>query len=477
MDGNFSIVKQYDHMGWIPCVLGSLDFSLVNTNQLIPKPEGEGTDEVCFSYINDHSIPSTKHRTRYNVVSSVYDWKDREDNKNEYDGEFRFLTFGATQPDGSMEGEAFLILHEDSKKVTKFGSTVLSPLKDLASLIDSYQGALKVNQYSPTVTLELKEVVNKINAIKASIREIANNELRQRVFNTKFIILPNGLTYLRTEDWLGVNYSPENRSELEHSKFIADKQCFIYLKYSLHRHKHHNGQEDRLTSVHKIDTKDPRNTGLKLIGDLNRSIAEIKEREIEKLSSPDHYLQGFISYAKSLVFALEQYKFISPIEAATKSAYLDNMRGSWEAVIAKTQEEKTESREKRESNSKGVVEFFQALSILIATFSLIFNASFKLVQKEKTIQLLDGTLYEGIVDYLNSPIAMFNILIVLFFMTVIMVAGWIVWQPHGLVRRSVAWLKKRYKSSIINGIRLIMVTLIVALIVFCLGLTVSILNS
>jgi len=116
MDGNFSIVKQYDHMGWIPCVLGSLDFSLVNTNQLIPKPEGEGTDEVCFSYINDHSIPSTKHRTRYNVVSSVYDWKDREDNKNEYDGEFRFLTFGATQPDGSMEGEAFLILHEDSKK-------------------------------------------------------------------------------------------------------------------------------------------------------------------------------------------------------------------------------------------------------------------------------------------------------------------------------------------------------------------------
>lgn len=118
-----------------------------------------------------------------------------------------------------------------------------------------------------------------------------------------------------------------------------------------------------------------------------------------------------------------------------------------------------------------------SLSILIATFSLIFNASFKLVQKEKTIQLLDGTLYEGIVDYLNSPIAMFNILIVLFFMTVIMVAGWIVWQPHGLVRRSVAWLKKRYKSSIINGIRLIMVALIVALIVFCLGLTVSILNS
>ncbi len=373
MDDNFSTVKRYDHMGWIPCVLGSLDFSRVSTNQLTPRSHGKGADAICISYIDEHSIPSTTHRTRCNVISSVYNWKDREDKKNEYDGVFRFITFGQTQPDGSMEGEAFLVLHEDINKVASFDSTVLNPLRELASLVEKYQKALKINQYAPSIELELDKVADKIVSVKAAIKEIANNELRQRVFNTKYVILPNGLTFLKTEDWLGINHSPQNRSEIEHSKFIADKQCFIYLKYSLHRHKHHNDQEDRLTSVHRIDAKVPKNTALKLIGDLNRSIVEIKEREMEKLSSPDHYLQGFISYAKSLVYALEQYRFIEPFEASTKRAYLDNMFGSWEAVVAKAQGEKSEYQSKRENNAKGIVEFFQALSILVATFSLIFR--------------------------------------------------------------------------------------------------------
>jgi len=58
-------------------------------------------------------------------------------------------------------------------------------------------------------------------------------------------------------------------------------------------------------------------------------------------------------------------------------------------------------------------------------------------------------------------------------MIVTMVAGWIVWQPHGLVRRPIAWLIKHLKGKMLLLVR----TIIVALFVFSLGLVVLILNN
>jgi hypothetical protein len=468
MEETKSILKHYQHIGWIPCVIGRLDFSKVNTKQLSTVLSGPHKESTCFSYINEHSIPSIKHRIRCNVVSSVYDWKDRDDENNEYDGLFRFITFGETKEDGSMEGEAFLVLHDDIKQVQNFPQTVLEPMKTLEQKIAQYQASLRENQYSPNTKLELSDVKSDIEQIKIAIRHIANNELQQRVFNIKYIILSNGITCLRTEDWLGQNNSPEHRESIDGTKYIADKQCFIYLKYSLHRHKHHNGQEDRLTSVHKIDQQAPNKSALKIVDDLNRSIIEIKEREVENFESPDHYLQGFISYAKSLLHSLELMSLIAAEEAKNKRAYLDNMFESWKAVASRTQKAREILRGKQESDSKGIVEFFQAISILVATFSLIIHASFNVLKGQDVEAVLKGTIYEKISEHFSSSTTILDVLACLFLLIVLMVSGWIISQPNGIVRRPVRWIRRHF-----NKITMFLFRIgLVALIIFFIGISI-----
>ncbi|RPH15862.1 MAG: hypothetical protein CBB67_016495 [Alteromonadaceae bacterium TMED7] len=468
MDENQKIIKGYQHIGWIPCVLGSLDFSRVNTKQLCTELSEPHTKSQCFSYINEHSIPTTGHRTRCNLVSSIYDWKDRRDEKNEYDGLFRFITFGETQSDGSLIGEAFLVLHDDIKQVANFPKEVLEPMNALEQEVLSYQQALKENQYSPSVELDLGEVQKKIERIKVAIKHIANNELLERVFNIKYRILSNGLTLLRTEDWLGQSNSPEYKNAIERTKYIADKQCFIYLKYSLHRHKHHNGQEDRLTSVHRINEEAPSQTALKLVEDLNRSIIEIKEREIENLDSPDHHLQGFISYAKSLLNSLELTKLLSEEEAGNKRQYLDNMFGSWMSVASRSEKRKAQKQDKEEKDSKGIVEFFQAISILVATLSLIIHTSFRFFTTEGADVLINGTIYENVSLYISSSTKILDVLAILFLLVVLMVSGWIIWQPHGIVRRPIRWARRDFGKKAMFILR----SVLIALLIFTIGVSI-----
>ena len=401
------------------------------------------------------------------MASSIYDWKDRNDPQNEFDGLFRFLTFNDSLSDSSMGGEAFLVLHEDIKQVDDFDSKVLKPMQSLQKKVENYQNALRANQYSPRIELELKEVQEDVDKIKVAIKHIANNELRQRVFNIKYRILSNGLTFLKTEDWLGKSNNPEHRDAINRTKFIADKQCFIYLKYSLHRHKHHNGQEDRLTSVHKIDHGNYKRGALKLVEDLNRSIIEIKEREVENFDSPDHYLQGFISYAKSLLISLEATKLIEKEEALRKRDYLDNIFWSWKAVASRTQKVRSEKKDTRDSNSKGIVEFFQAISILVATFSLIIHVSFNVLREPNSSFMLKGTIYQDLPLYFKSTVVL-DVLTFLFTLVVFMVAGWIIWQPHGLVRRPIGWFVHNFGIIYVNVLR----ALLVAVAVLCIGLTI-----
>ncbi|ANB25566.1 hypothetical protein A6F57_10365 [Alteromonas stellipolaris] len=469
MDDNQNALLDYQHIGWIPCVLGSLDFSRVTTKYLYSSVSGPHTESICFSYINEHSIPSTKLRTRCNFATSIFDWKDRKDDKKEYDGLFRFLVFGESQSDGSMKGEAFLVLHDDIKQIQTFPKSVLTPLKELSDKISNYQSALKKNQYSPVVELDLTEVSSDIEKVKVAIRQIANNELKQRIFNIKYVIMKNGLTFLKTVDWLGQSNNPEHRDIIESTKYIADKQCFIYLKYSLHRHKHHNGQEDRLTSVHKIDHQDLEKTSMKLVEDLNRSLIEIKEREVENFESPDHYLQGFISYAKSLLQSLAASNLISKAELDSKNAYLDNMFWSWKAVASRAQKVKSTAKEKQDSDSKGIVEFFQAISILVATFSLLVHASINVLKIDNINELLTSTPYKNISEYFSSPVTILNVLTGLFVLIVMMVAGWIVWQPHGVVKRPLRWLRRNFKQKYLMHI---VRAVIIAMVVFILGISI-----
>lgn len=369
--GSFSeSIQEYEYLGWIPCVVGRLDFSKTSTEQLkYDKP-----DSICLSYMDQHNAPIRGHRTRYNVTSSVCDWKDRKDPNNKFSGIFRFLTVFTTQPNGDATGQAFLWAQKEETKSPHIEKEVLKPLRTLQNQVSNYEKSLRTSQYDPTQKLGSEFVENTIRDACDAITRLNSNELKHRIIVVNFHIASNGLTVLKTEVRDGVDNSEDEarRKEAEHSSFISAKQAFIYLKYTLHTHKHHPEQEDRLTIVHYIDKGNTGDLGLKLIEDLRRSAIEIKGTAIKNEPSAEHLLHGFISYTKSLIEALNEKGLISKETASIKKSFFDNMLGSWESIIQKAKEQKEQNKERKAKETKAIDDSLQAISMLLATISVFF---------------------------------------------------------------------------------------------------------
>ncbi|EJO2020449.1 hypothetical protein RQY88_002204 [Vibrio vulnificus] len=428
------LADKYEYIGWIPCVVGRLDFSKVGTDQLKYKKD----EPICLSYMDEHSSPSAEYRCRYNAISSVYNWKDREDKNNDYSGEFRFLTILKTLPNGDAIGNAYLWSTEEEKKCDLLKKQVLDPLRELEVKVSHYQKALTVDQYNPSEKLDSSivdaEIINTID----SIGELNKTKLKNKILVIKFHISSNGLTLLECEKRAGVDDSDnqELRSKALHSRFIAAKQAFIYLKYTLHTHKHHPAQEDRLTSVHFIDSTNLKNVAFRLIEDLRRSAIEIKVTAIGNEPSAEHLLHGFISYTKSLIIALEEKSLIDEKIASTKKLFFENMLGSWESIIQKNKEAKEKIKEIKAKQTKANDDALQALSILLATISVFFvGIKFTLTSVDTCSNSITNWALKSTCSIVSNKEMVLTAFIVILFSMLLVVTIRVTSNPYGLIRR------------------------------------------
>lgn len=221
-------------MAWIPCVVGRLNFSKVNTEQLPFTPSSPQEQPICFSYVDEHSIPSSVYKTSHNVVSSVFNWKDRADSEEQSRGIFRIITIGSTDKNLNMVGKAHIILNDDIKALTDFTTEILAPLMNLEKSVKKYQTAISENQYDPSYKLENHDVSGDIENIKNKIQEYSQNQLKGGIITVEYSIQKNGLVFLNPTVRIGIDDQPKYEKLVEHSNFIAIKQCFIFLKSSLH---------------------------------------------------------------------------------------------------------------------------------------------------------------------------------------------------------------------------------------------------
>jgi hypothetical protein len=456
------LIKQNDYLGWIPCVIGRLDFSKVCIKQLFCIEKKEHQKAVCFSYQDRHSLPSSDFIPRLNVVSSVQDWKDRADLDKQYYGNFRFITISKTTVSGSMEGTAFLLLDADIAKSQLFVSEVIEPLVNLGNNVREYEKAIAKSQYEPEFILEQQSVDDEVCRIESVIKQFEYQELKDRVISIEYSILSNGLIFIKPVLRKGLYDDPDTQAKVNHTHFIAAKQCFIYVKYSLHTHKHHDKDEDRLTIIHPIDKDKAEETGLRLIGDMERSVIEIKEMGVHKLDASQHYLQGFISYSKSLVESLLEVGLIPVEKGAKKIKFFDNMLQSWRTLIQKHEREEDQVEMKKTKNSAAIGEVFQSLSLLVALFAFLFSSIRWFIPAGKDFQSVYGEEFDFLSIFFDEPIVT-SIFLVLCIFTFVVLR--IIVNPNGVIRRPLRYFWNFIdKGRVIELVRILLLASCVFLV-------------
>lgn len=466
-----SVLQDYDYIGWIPCVVGRLDFSKISTDQVEIKERKKCAEKsICLTYRDEHSIPTSTLREQFSVISSVFNWKDRKDPNENYDGFFRFIAFSYSDQFGDMKGRAFLILQSDINDSQELQSSIIEPLAQIEESIRNYDNAISENQYEPTIRLEEIHVKKEIKSVENKIDDfLASGSYKDRIIQIDYLINKNGMVFLNTKTRDKFTSDIKYKAQELHSSYICSKQCFIYLKSVYHKHKHHKKEEDRITSIHRIDSASKTTAALKLIDDLRRSLIELKDREHRSLESPEHFLQGFISYTKSLVQSLNDMKLISDDIAKAKHTYFDNMLQSWQSIVKRTEESRRLKDIKKENNSKAIGEFFQSISILIAIFSLLFHG-FRYVYADPSFVIkVEGTYFESFTPHMTNPMFLLETFTVLFFLILTTISLRIAVHPHGIIRRPLnkllSYLSGRYLK--------LAQSITIALLIFLFGLLIT----
>ncbi|MFC4700854.1 hypothetical protein ACFO4O_11840 [Glaciecola siphonariae] len=425
-------------MAWIPCVSGTLDFSRFSVD-LVQRSQKDDIDfPVSASYVDEHDISRVVPRVRHCITSTVYDWKDLPESQSDKktSGKYRIITLSETNEQGDLEGDAFIVLHDYVLQDEQFSGDILNPLRALEDDISKYRQAITENLYSPSFVLQTSDVAKQKKKIRKSILSCANTRLRNHIYHVKYLIKPSGITLLKYQDRLDIdnlNYVQDADlfEKRLHHKFVAEKTTFIFLKSILHIHKHHNENEDNITSVHAINHDNPRLTAFRLIEDMQKTAIEIKNKEIQKAGVTEHYFDGFVSYCHSLILSLLRMEVLDSKDAKHFIAFFNNMLNSWRSISERNQAEKDALKE-------GNTEFLQLTSLFVASVALMiftFIRYASAMTAGASDQNVESRQAHWILEFFEQPSGILDIVFWIFVSVLGMICFRLASNPNSPVRR------------------------------------------
>ncbi len=303
--------KHFDYVGWIPCVSGKLFYEYCAC--------GLHHKDGYFSI--NHTEEFNGSNQRFVILNSEVNWKDTRD--KDLSGDY-LVTLVAQQNASSPElhGKVFISGIEPPPKKKKPSSTGV----DYSINYD----------FIETTRLELKKIKETADAGDHISQLYADFESyigkaetgSPDCFEVEFEISDSGITFLNQAK--AKNDIPRDSSEL----FVVARQAFYYLKYSLHKHQHHNIDDDSLTTIHEVPP-DCEDIGSILINDLKHGLVEIKR----KFTASDFYLiydtKGIVSYGQSLINSCLSQKLISEEDAKAQQKWFDSTSDSIQAIAEK----------------------------------------------------------------------------------------------------------------------------------------------
>lgn len=313
------ISEKFTHVGWVPCVLGHLDFGLMKVGLsgcevfgVIPKRDNE---EITVNFAYDGDSDDNGRRI---IISTWYDWKD----KIQSDGQFRVILSAESNKSSDMDnrylkGHLCIMPNSYGKH---HAETYSYYMDDVINIKDT--SLKKLNDKQETLNEYWKKISDKLS--KGKTPDCHAN----KVYFVEFYIGHSGITHL---SYLPTNV--DNKECLsEKAQYGILRQAFYYIKYTLHTHKHHTKESDALTTIVKMDREDVTNDGKRLVAQIKRELTRIKRTQNENHYRRDESsAHGIIGYLKSLIATCCDIGLLTKEQQSRELSWLEGASGSFTA--------------------------------------------------------------------------------------------------------------------------------------------------
>jgi len=263
--------RMFDYVGWVPCLNGELVFELVECGL-----NAKNDSVEIIHYDND----SDQNLKEYILLNSTVDWKDFDDKEIELIGLWSVYVI-STRPLERNQHEGSIYFMPNSEESKEQRNEIVETVRDI-----NYQLNIgkEINVEAQFLNLE-KKLSKTCSGISGCYR-------------AEFILEQDGMV------WVDPSLSDE-----EDRKIIA-RQAYYYIKYSWHKHQHHDHRAETLTTIHKIHSAGGSDIAERLVGDLKRNLVKFK-REIDHTSHRDILkAKGIVTYAKALVEIMRSKRFV-----------------------------------------------------------------------------------------------------------------------------------------------------------------------
>lgn len=306
----------FSHIGWVPCINGHLDFSLMTAGISGGFTHKETSDNQVIEFNYSYKGSEGNH-TRSILSQSKVGWKDSL--HKEGDGDFRVIVIGKCNNSEdldkrAMEGKILIYLSSSEPARDKNGHSDLPWFKLLHEMKCSYR--------KEGAWLDIQEKLNKTFSELAT--ELAFEKVKERIdrhlYEVKFHVDSKGFLKLKLLN------TTEKPAKVE---YVILRQAFYYLKYSLHSHKHHNTKIDSLTTIVPISKTNDH--GLKMLGQLKRDLTRTKRAYASGANRTEHDEEGILAYMNSLNSSLYDMNIFCERIYKRECAYIDSLSSSFKA--------------------------------------------------------------------------------------------------------------------------------------------------
>lgn len=362
---------EYQYLGWIPCITGHLDFSLMKpgisggfTNKCI---KDEKNNRINFGFLKQKD-----HHARRIMLQSKVNWKDTL-NSDEYDGSFRVFVLAEATESNCMDNRelngCIYIYPTCERESSKAENCEKAWFKAI-------HGAQKVYDKSNDNLNDWYNSRSKLNQYYDQLKDQLETEGFWRV---DFRVLCGGIAYFTTPT---EKYRPLSVNE----KHLITRQAYYYIKYSLHSHKHHQAEQDSLTTIVPYDksTDGKRDAALKMLCQLKRELTHIKRTltKEEGLYSDDAV--GILSYMGSLLATMRSRKLIDEDTYQREVCYVDSLRSSFHV-----QESRTRNSRSIEDSTRSTYRVYigWTLALVSLFFGIIARPFYAPVEKSELLAI------------------------------------------------------------------------------------------
>ncbi|MCU7870739.1 MAG: hypothetical protein KZQ98_19790 [Candidatus Thiodiazotropha sp. (ex Lucinoma borealis)] len=369
---------QQKFIAWVPCLSGKLLFRHFSSGH--PK----ATKTLLIKH--DESIPNSNLQVRSVILSEDLDLKDFN---LQSDGKYQFTIAGTKlSNEGSFIGNIFVL----PQKIAKANSEWNNIYSELQQIQQKAKEGNHIKGY-------FKQAIDKLINFK-----------HPEYYSLEYEIDEHGFTTLKYQ-------TPNHSADLldtTHIKTVT-RQSFYYLKYSLHKHKHHQHDDDSLTTIHELPD-DTAEIGDLLIKDLLTSIVDLT-RKFEDLGHEGLYeARGIVAYTKSLIESCHRKGFLDDKEYKHKKYYFENISSSLK-IKAEKMERHAARKATAWSNARSILLFF--ISIVAPIMFLFRDEIIKKIKEGDPELTSISTIVNPFVWIFSSGL---HIIIALFIISIIFIS-------------------------------------------------------